>query len=108
MLLYSHFFFSLDFFNFFKILLLFYTLLFCVIICIYIFLLLQPFHVDINASQKSEVTEDIVRSTVKKAAGTADHVIAKSSSSHSMGGSGEYRSSPSKSSLVCLFTFSFL
>jgi len=61
---------------------------------------LSPYHVDINASQKSEVTEDIVRSTVKKAAGTADHVIAKSSSSHSMGGSGEYRSSPSKSSLA--------
>eukprot|EP00026_Physarum_polycephalum_P007315 Phypoly_transcript_07374.p1 GENE.Phypoly_transcript_07374~~Phypoly_transcript_07374.p1 ORF type:complete len:495 (+),score=73.91 Phypoly_transcript_07374:131-1615(+) len=59
---------------------------------------LSPYHVDINATQKSEVTEDIVRSTVKKAAGTADHVIAKSSSGHSMGGSGEYRSSPGRAS----------
>lgn len=57
----------------------------------------SPFHVDINATQKSEVTEDIVRSTVKKAAGTADHVISKSSSSSSIStssGSGEYARSP--------------
>jgi hypothetical protein len=58
---------------------------------------LSPYHVDINATQKSEVTEDIVRSTVKKAAGTADHVIARSGSSSSVGGSGEYRNSPSRS-----------
>ena len=61
----------------------------------------QPYHVDINATHKSEVTPDTVRSTVKKAAGTADHVIAKSSSSSSIGGSGEYRSSPGRSSVVC-------
>lgn len=56
----------------------------------------SPYHVDINATHKSEVTEDIVRSTVKKAAGTADHVISKSSSSSNItsSGSGEYARSP--------------
>jgi len=34
----------------------------------------HPYHVDINATQKSEVSEDIVMDKVKRAAGTAVHV----------------------------------
>jgi len=40
---------------------------------------MQPYHVDINASSRNEVTEDIVRSKVQKAAGTAVHVVDKPS-----------------------------
>lgn len=57
---------------------------------------LSPYHVDINASHKSEITEDIVRSTVKKAAGTADHVIARSASANSVSTSGEVRPAAAK------------
>eukprot|EP01111_Echinosteliopsis_oligospora_P003829 TRINITY_DN1600_c0_g1_i1.p1 TRINITY_DN1600_c0_g1~~TRINITY_DN1600_c0_g1_i1.p1 ORF type:complete len:506 (+),score=171.78 TRINITY_DN1600_c0_g1_i1:77-1594(+) len=44
---------------------------------------LHPYHVDIQATHKSEVTEDIVVKTVKKAAGTASHIVNSPSSSSS-------------------------
>jgi len=40
--------------------------------------LLSPFHVTVDAETKDEVTEDIIIATVKKAAGTAVHVIDRS------------------------------
>jgi len=39
--------------------------------------LLSPYHVSVEAETKDEVTEDIIIATVKKAAGTAVHVLEK-------------------------------
>jgi len=36
---------------------------------------LAPYHVDIHANNRSEVSEDIVRDTIKRAAGTANRVL---------------------------------
>jgi len=40
---------------------------------------LTPYHVDIKPTQKGEVTEEIVRETIKRAAGTANRVLEKGS-----------------------------
>jgi len=58
---------------------------------------LHPYHVDIQATHKSEITEDILVRTVKKAAGTASHIVHKEagSSSPSFSSSSSSSSSPS-------------
>jgi len=60
---------------------------------------LGSYHVDIKATQKDEVTSEVVRHTIKRAAGTADHVLKSTSSSGGSGSSGsQYRSGISQSS----------